>query len=55
MWLLKMNEDGILRCKYVIEDNTELMEKTITMVQKDITAQWLAGDELKQDQFKFIY
>eukprot|EP00347_Sterkiella_histriomuscorum_P002631 403367399 len=54
-WLLKMNEDGILRCKYIIEDNTELMEKTIVMVQKDMTAQWLGGDELKQDQFKFIY
>jgi hypothetical protein len=25
------------------------------MIQKDLTAQWLAGDELKQDQFKFIY
>lgn len=25
------------------------------MVQKDNTAQWLAGDELKQDQFKFMY
>jgi hypothetical protein len=22
--LLKMNEEGILRCKYIIEDNTEL-------------------------------
>lgn len=54
-WLLKMNEDGILRCKYVVEDNTELMEKTIATVQKDLTAQWLAGDELKRDQFKFIY
>lgn len=50
-----MNDEGILRCKYIIEDNTELMEKTIVMVQKDLTAQWLAGDELKQDQFKFIY
>lgn len=50
-----MNEDGILRCKYILEDNTELMEKTLVMVQKDITAQWLAGDELKRDQFKFIY
>jgi hypothetical protein len=44
-----MNEDGILRVKYIIEDNTELMEKTIVMVQKDMTAQWLGGDELKQD------
>jgi len=25
------------------------------MVKKDIDAQWLAGDELKQDQFKFMY
>lgn len=25
------------------------------MVQKDLTAQWLGGDELKQEQFKFIY
>jgi hypothetical protein len=31
------------------------MEKTSVMLQKDYTAQWLAGDELKQDQFKFIY
>lgn len=45
--LLKMHEEGILRCKYIIEDNTELMDKTIIMVQKDLTAQWLAGDELK--------
>ena len=25
------------------------------MIQKDLTAQWLAGDDLKQDQFKFMY
>ena len=25
------------------------------MIQKDGIAQWLAGDDLKQDQFKFIY
>ena len=31
------------------------MEKTVAMVKKDVLAQWLAGDELKQDQFKFIY
>jgi len=36
--LLKMNADGILRCKYIIEDNEELMAKVITMVQKDMTA-----------------
>jgi hypothetical protein len=25
------------------------------MVEKDLTVQWLAGDEIKQDQFKFLY
>jgi hypothetical protein len=25
------------------------------MVKKDLVAQWLMGDELKQDQFKFFY
>jgi hypothetical protein len=47
--LLKMHEDGPLHSKYIIEDNQELQEKTIEMVKKDVTAQWLAGDELKQD------
>lgn len=45
--LLKMYDDGPLHCKYIIEENTELMDKTIAMVQKDLVAQWLAGDELK--------
>jgi hypothetical protein len=48
-WLLKMNEEGILRCKYVLEDNEELKTKIIHMVKADVTAQWLAGDELKRD------
>lgn len=52
---MDMNTAGILRCKYIIEDNTELGEKIIKMVQMDNTAQWLAGDDLKQDQLKFIY
>lgn len=53
--LLKMNEEGILHCKYVLELNEELMAKCLTMVERDFVAQILAGDELKQDQFKFIY
>ena len=53
--LLKMDKEGPLHCKYIIEDNTEFQDKTIFMIQKDLTAQWLAGDELKQDQFKFMY
>jgi len=46
-WLIKMNKDGHLLIKYIIEDNTELQEKIIKMVSEDVTAQWLAGDELK--------
>lgn len=53
--LLKMQKEGHLHCKYIVEDNEELQQKTIVLVQKDITAQWLAGDELKQDQFKFMF
>lgn len=30
--LLKMNSDGILRCKYIIEHNEELMAKVVFMV-----------------------
>lgn len=36
--LMDMNTAGILRCKYIIEDNTELGEKIIKMVQLDNTA-----------------
>jgi len=47
--LLQMYKDGPLHCKYQIEENAELQDKTIVMVQKDVVSQWLAGDELKQD------
>jgi hypothetical protein len=50
-----MNKEGPLHCKYIIEDNTELQDKTIFMIKRDLEAQWLAGDELKRDQFKFNY
>lgn len=50
-----MNKEGPLHCKYIIEDNTELQDKTIFMVQRDLEAQWLAGDEIKRDQFNFVY
>lgn len=50
-----MYKKGPLFCNYIIEDNEELQKKTVEMISKDVTAQWLAGDELKQDQFKFIY
>ena len=53
--LLKMQDEGHLHCKYIVEENEELQAKTIVMIQKDLTVQWLAGDILKQDQFKFMY
>lgn len=53
--LLKMHKGGPLFIKYIVENNTELQKETITMVKADWLAQWLVGDELKQDQFKFFY
>ena len=44
-----MHKDGPLRIKYIIEDNEELLEQTKVMVKSDRTAQWLMGDDLKQD------
>ncbi len=34
--LLKMEKDGPLRMKYIIENNEELQTQTIDMVKKDI-------------------
>lgn len=50
-----MDELGHLRRKYIIENNTELLNEVKDMVHKDLIVQWLVGDELKQDQFKFFY
>jgi hypothetical protein len=53
--LLEMNRLGHLRIKYVIEKNEELAKEIDVMVQKDMVAQLLVGNELKQDQFRFMY
>ena len=50
-----MEKDGHLLIKYIIENNKQLQLDTIDMVKQDGTAQWLVGDELKQDQFRFFY
>jgi len=47
--LTKMEKDGPLLCKYIIEENQELQDLTITMVKQDHIVQWLVGDALKQD------
>ena len=53
--LLRMRKAGILRSKYYIEHNQELQAKIIHMVDMDITAQWLVGDALKQNQLNFLF
>lgn len=53
--LLNMHKLGHLRIRYVIEENKDLANFIATMVQKDMLAQMLVGDELKQDQFRFFY
>lgn len=53
--MLEMRDLGHLRMKYIIEDNKELQDQTKEVVKRDLVAQWLVGDELKQDQFKFFY
>ena len=50
-----MKDKGPLHIKYVLEENEELQNKCIQMVNNDYIAQWLLGDELKQDQFRFFY
>ena len=53
--LLRMRKAGFLRSHYILEKNTDLMEKIVAMVKLDNTCQWLMGDELKRDQLRFIY
>jgi hypothetical protein len=50
-----MQKEGPLRSRYYIELNEELQNLVIEMVRIDGICQWLIGDELKQDQFRFIY
>lgn len=50
-----MEAAGPLLCKYIIEQNETLQNLTIIMVRQDLLVQWLVGDTLKQDQFRFLY
>lgn len=47
--LRRMKAAGSLRSRYVIEKNEELAKRIRTMVEADIEAQWLVGDQIKQD------
>lgn len=53
--LIRMHEVGHLQIKYIVEDNEDLQAFMTDLVAKDLLVQWLVGDELKQDQFKFIF
>lgn len=50
-----MHAGGVLFVKYIVENNVELKNDVKDMIKKDVKAQWLVGDELKQDQFNFLY
>lgn len=53
--LIAMRKRGPNRCKYYIEQNEPMQAYVIDMVAKDVTAQWLMGDKLKNDQLCFLY
>lgn len=50
-----MRKAGPLRCKYIVENNNELYEKTVAMVKADNIMQWVAANDLKRDQLNFMY
>jgi hypothetical protein len=50
-----MTDDGVNRCKYHMNLNTELHNLIIHMIKTDCTSQWLMGDRLKRDQLVFLY
>lgn len=53
--LKEMHNLGPLRVSYYVERNYEMTVKIITLVKEYNTVAWLCGDELKRDQFKFMY
>jgi hypothetical protein len=53
--LVHLRKLGANRCKYYIEDNEPFHDLVLNMVNHDYTAQWLMGDDLKNDQLCFLY
>lgn len=53
--LLHLQEKGHLWRRYIIENNTKLENDFIEVLKCDNLVQTLLGDELKQDQFEFLY
>lgn len=40
---------------YYVERNKEMTIRIMDLVKEYNTVAWLCGDEIKRDQFKFIY
>ena len=53
--LRRMHEAGPLRCSYYVERNLEMTKSIFELVRQFNITKILMGDELKRDQFKFIY
>ena len=53
--LRRMHEAGPLRCSYYVERNLEMTKGIFELVRQFNITKILMGDELKRDQFKFIY
>ena len=53
--LRRMHNLGPLRMSYYIERNLGMVERILSLVHQYNIVKVLAGDELKRDQFKFIY
>ena len=53
--LRSMHKLGPLRCAYYVERNTKMSQKIMALVAQYNIVKVLMGDELKRDQFLFIY
>ena len=50
-----MHKLGPLRCSYYVERNLKMTHKIMTLVHQYNIVKVLMGDELKRDQFMFLY
>lgn len=50
-----MHKLGPLRVSYYCERNTEMSRKIIALMREYNIVKWLCGDDLKRDQFRFMF
>ena len=53
--LRSMHKLGPLRVSYYCERNTEMSRKIIALMREYNIVKWLCGDDLKRDQFRFMF